>query len=64
VVSHHDNSAANPNQGFDPPRDIHFGESTDDEMAFATLAYTLDDEALNIAPSPQPRAGAAAPTEP
>jgi hypothetical protein len=52
VVSHHDNSAANPNQGFDPPRDIRFGESTDEEMAFATLAYTLDDEALNVTPAP------------
>ena len=46
VVAHHDNSAANPNQQFDPPRDIFSGEATDVEMAFMSLAYTLDDQDL------------------
>ena len=30
-----DNSAANPNQFFDPPQDIGYGERTDQEMCFA-----------------------------
>jgi hypothetical protein len=29
-----DNSAENPDQFFDPPRDIRYGERTDEEMCF------------------------------
>jgi mono/diheme cytochrome c family protein len=50
LVAHHDNSAANPNQQFDPPRDIFFGEATDAEMALMSVAYTLDDQDLAIEP--------------
>jgi hypothetical protein len=57
VVAHHDNSAANPNQQFDPPRDIFFGEATDAEMALMSVAYTLDDQDLAI----EPEAPAASP---
>jgi hypothetical protein len=36
-----DNSATNPNQHFDPPQDISFGEGTTDEMCFGfTLVAT------------------------
>jgi hypothetical protein len=61
VVSHHDNSAENPNQKFHPPRDVHYGESTDEEMAFATLAYTLDSENLNITPTLPPETSGSSP---
>jgi hypothetical protein len=50
MVAHHDNTAANPNQQFDPPRDIYFGEATDAEMALMSIAYTLDDQDLAIEP--------------
>ncbi len=37
----YDNSAENPNQHFDPPQDIRFGEGTTDEMCFGfTLVAT------------------------
>ena len=50
MVSHHDNSAANPNSQFDPPRDIHFGEATHEEMSIAFTSFTIDDEDLNLEP--------------
>jgi len=43
-----DNTANNPNQPFQPPREIHFGEETTDEMCFAFLGLTRDPE-----PSPK-----------
>lgn len=40
VTCRWDNSAANPNQLFDPPRDVEFGEETNDEMCYAfTYGY-------------------------
>lgn len=36
-----DNSAENPNQTFDPPQDIRFGERTDEEMCFAFTLVSL-----------------------
>jgi hypothetical protein len=50
MVSHHDNSAANPRQQFDPPRDIHFGEATHEEMSIAFTSIVFDDEELNLQP--------------
>ena len=50
MVSHHDNSAANPRNQFDPPRDIHFGEATHEEMSIAFTSFTVDDEDLNLEP--------------
>ena len=34
-----DNSSGNPNNPYDPPRDIHWGEETDNEMCFNFLMY-------------------------
>lgn len=53
MVSHHDNSAENPANPVSPPQDVHFGEATDEEMAIAWVAYTLDSEALDIEPTPR-----------
>jgi hypothetical protein len=50
MVSHHDNSAENPDQQFDPPRDIHFGEATHEEMSIAFTSVVFDDEELNLEP--------------
>jgi hypothetical protein len=50
MVSHHDNSAANPRQQFSPPRDIHFGEATHEEMSIAFTSITMDAEDLNLQP--------------
>jgi hypothetical protein len=46
VVARFDNSAENPNNPHRPPRDVVWGESTDDEMCTLFLAYTADDEDL------------------
>ncbi len=44
MVAHHDNSADNPLQLHDPPRDVRFGERADDEMVNASVFYALVDE--------------------
>jgi len=36
-----DNSAENPNQTFDPPQDIRYGERTDEEMCYAFTLVSL-----------------------
>ena len=38
-----DNSADNPNQMYDPPRDIGYGERTDEEMCFGFSLVSLGD---------------------
>ncbi len=38
----YDNSAANPHNPSNPPREVRFGEQTTDEMAFAFVSLTLD----------------------
>jgi hypothetical protein len=50
VVAHFDNSDANPNNPYHPPRDVTWGEGTDDEMCTLFLAYTEDDEDLRNEP--------------
>jgi hypothetical protein len=50
MVSHHDNSAANPRNQFSPPRDIHFGEATHEEMSIAFTSFVVDDEDLKLEP--------------
>jgi hypothetical protein len=50
MVAHHDNSAENPDNPFDPPRDVAHGEATTDEMAVAWTLYTLDREQLALEP--------------
>lgn len=39
-----DNTANNPNQPFQPPREVKFGEGTTDEMCFAFMGLTRDPE--------------------
>lgn len=46
VSARFDNTSANPSNPHRPPITMHWGESTDDEMCTAFLAYTLDDEDL------------------
>jgi hypothetical protein len=59
MVSHHDNSAANPYNPAIPPVDVKWGLATSDEMAFTGFGYTVDDEALGITPwVPAPAADA------
>jgi mono/diheme cytochrome c family protein len=41
-----DNSAQNPRNPNKPPRDVHWGERTVDEMGHAAILYTLDGETL------------------
>ena len=41
----YDNSAANPHNPSNPPREVKFGEQTTNEMAFAFVSLTLDSPA-------------------
>jgi peroxiredoxin len=42
VEAHYDNSAKNPRNPFNPPRLVHIGEQTTDEMCFIFLGGTSD----------------------
>jgi peroxiredoxin len=42
VEAYYDNSAKNPNNPFNPPRAVRFGEQTDNEMCFVFLGATSD----------------------
>jgi mono/diheme cytochrome c family protein len=42
----YDNSAANPHNPSNPPREVKFGEQTTNEMAFAFVSVTLDSPAM------------------
>ena len=42
----YDNSAANPRNPSDPPREVKFGEQTANEMAFAFVQVTLDSPSM------------------
>jgi peroxiredoxin len=44
VEAYYDNTAQNPNNPFDPPRDISYGEQTTDEMCFVFLGVTTADK--------------------
>ena len=44
LVAHYDNSAANPHNPNNPPKQVVFGEQTTNEMCFAFFSYTFDDE--------------------
>ncbi|MHB8635888.1 MAG: monooxygenase [Fimbriimonadaceae bacterium] len=46
LVAHYDNSAANIHNPNSPPKTVHFGPQTTDEMCFAFFSFTLDDEHL------------------
>ena len=41
----YDNSAANPHNPSDPPKEVKFGEETTNEMAFAFVSFILDSPA-------------------
>lgn len=42
LVATYDNTAANPFQPSNPPREVRFGEQTDDEMCFMFIGFTKD----------------------
>lgn len=46
LTAHFDNTEKNPEQPNRPPRLVHWGESTSDEMCTCFFAYTLDSEHL------------------
>ena len=50
MVAHFDNSAANPANPNSPPKDVHWGEQTTDEMCIGFLQRTYDDQHLNNRP--------------
>ena len=52
MVAHFDNSATNPRNANRPPKDIHWGEATYDEMCIAFMEITRDAEHLSIMPNP------------
>jgi hypothetical protein len=41
-----DNTAANPRNPSNPPVDVHFGQTTKDEMCFTEFTYTTDESSL------------------
>jgi peroxiredoxin len=47
MSAYFDNSANNPLNPHDPPQRVRFGEQTTDEMAFAFIEFTLDQEPPN-----------------
>jgi hypothetical protein len=57
MVSVHDNSADNPANPSRPPKDVRWGEATDEEMAHCWIGFTKSDENLGIIPSPFENAG-------
>jgi hypothetical protein len=52
MVSVHDNSAENPYNPTNPPKDVRWGEATDEEMAHCWMNVTRADENLGIIPNP------------
>jgi len=46
----YDNSAGNPRNPNSPPKDVRWGEGTDDEMCIAFIRFTVDAEHLNWTP--------------
>ncbi|MBI3737293.1 hypothetical protein HY256_12375 [Candidatus Sumerlaeota bacterium] len=48
MVAHHDNSDKNPANPSKPPIDVHWGESTTEEMAIAWIGFTYQNEDLKV----------------
>ena len=46
LEARYDNSAANPRNPHNPPKNIRWGEQTSDEMSLAFLNFTMDREKL------------------
>lgn len=51
MISHHDNSASNPYNPYNPPIDMAWGEATNEEMAHVWILFTDDEEQLNVTPA-------------
>ncbi len=62
LVAKYDNTTSNPNNPSNPPRTVHWGEQTTDEMCLAFVPYLVDDEHLlqGIEPEGYPDFGAGA----
>lgn len=52
MTSSHDNSANNAANPSKPPKDVTWGEATDEEMAHCWLNFTKDSENLNVIANP------------
>ncbi len=52
VEADYDNSTANPRNPHNPPRDVWWGESAEDEMLIAGVVYALENEEVHIEPEP------------
>jgi len=52
MVSVHDNSADNPDNPSSPPKDMYWGEATDEEMSHCWLNVVKANQDLNITPKP------------
>ncbi len=52
MVSVHDNSAENPFNPTKPPKEVFWGEATDQEMAHCWLGFVKADEDLKVNPQP------------
>jgi hypothetical protein len=50
MVSHHDNTAANPYNPSSPPKDVGHGYASHEEMAIAIVQFTLDAQKMGIEP--------------
>ncbi len=50
MLAHFDNSTANPANPNTPPKDVHWGEQTTDEMCIGFLQRTVDDQHLKNRP--------------
>jgi peroxiredoxin/mono/diheme cytochrome c family protein len=62
VDAYYDNSSKNPNNPFQPPRDIHFGEQTFNEMCFVFLGGTAGTPGFRLPLTSEPPKKAATKT--
>ena len=59
VDAYYDNTSKNPNNPFQPPRDIHFGEQTFNEMCFVFFGGTANGSGLRLPLTEMPKKAAA-----
>ena len=48
IDTYYDNSSTNPRQTNHPPKEVHWGEQTTDEMCICVLGLTIDSQALGL----------------
>ncbi len=53
LLAKYDNTTSNPHNPSSPPRNVHWGEQTTDEMCIAFVSYLVDDEHLLQGIEPQ-----------